>query len=135
MTQENVKTIIQGAALAGLLLCAAAATCLSQVRNPVIFVPGLSGSELRNPETKERIWFSALKPRSGRISLPLDVDPLRMRDHLVATDAVRRVWIGLVPFDVYGGFLKAMVSRGGYHEEKWDKPSARGATASIYVFA
>ena len=126
---------MQRAAFAGLLLCAAAQAAVAQATHPVILIPGLTGSELRNPETKERIWFNPFRPHSGRIALTLDADPTRMHDKLVATDAIRAVKVGLIPFDIYGGLIKALASRGNYHEENWKKPSSRGADAGIYVFA
>ncbi|HEY2847048.1 MAG TPA: hypothetical protein VGI80_04470, partial [Pyrinomonadaceae bacterium] len=123
------------AAFAVLLLCALCVSGLAQARHPVIFIPGLTGSELRNPQTKERIWFNPFKPKSGRIALTLDADPSQMHDSLVATDAIRQIKVGLLSFDIYGGFVKALASRGGYHEEKWDTPSAKGGDAAVYVFA
>lgn len=128
-------TYFRRAAFAGLLLCALTSIASAQAKHPVIFIPGLTGSELRNPATKERIWFSPFKPRSGKIALTLDADPLKMNDSLVATDAVRSVKVGFVPFDIYGGFIKSLSARGGYHEEKWDAPTERGADAAVYVFA
>ena len=124
------------AAFAGLLLCAATQFAAAQATHPVIIIPGLTGSELRNPATKERIWFSPFRPKSGRIALTLNADPATMRDTLVATDAIRSIKVaGIVPVDIYGGMIKALESRGRYHEEKWDKPSARGGDAAVYVFA
>lgn len=67
--------------------------------------------------------------------MTLDADPTRMHDSLVATDAVRTIKVaGIVPFDIYGGFVKALAARGGYHEERWDAPSAKGSDAAVYVF-
>lgn len=135
MTFLRGRIWIRRAAFAVPLLCAVVASALAQAKHPVIIIPGLSGSELRNPKTKERIWFNPFKPRTGRIGLPLDADPTRMHDDLVASDAIRAVKVGLVSFDVYGGFIKALIARGGYHEEKWDSPSPKGGDAAVYVFA
>jgi pimeloyl-ACP methyl ester carboxylesterase len=129
------KTLIRRAAFAVPLLCALATLAAAQAKHPVIFIPGLTGSELRNPQTKERIWFNPFRPRTGRVALTLDADPTRMHDTLEATDAVRAVKVGLLSFDIYGGFVKALVARGGYHEEKWDKPGAKGGDVAVYVFA
>ncbi|MFL6373676.1 MAG: lipase family alpha/beta hydrolase [Pyrinomonadaceae bacterium] len=136
MTFLPTKSRVRRAALAVPLLCALfAGAAAAQAKHPVIIIPGLSGSELRNPKTKERIWFNPFRPRTGRIGLTLDADPTRMHDDLVATDAIRAVKVGLIPFDIYGGFIKALIARGGYHEEKWDAPSAKGGEAAVYVFA
>ncbi|MBV9240642.1 MAG: hypothetical protein JO314_01425 [Acidobacteria bacterium] len=135
MTFLRGKIWIPRAAFAVLLLCALASLASAQPKTPVIIIPGLSGSELRNPQTKERIWFNALRPKSGRIQLPLQADPTVMHDDLVANDIVRSIKFGPVPYDVYGGFLKALTTRGGYHEENWDTPSVKGGDGAIYVFA
>ena len=126
---------MQRTAFAVSLLCALCASGLAQAKHPVILIPGLTGSELRNPQTKERIWFNPFKPKSGRVQLTLDSDPTVMHDSLLATDAVRSIKVGLLSFDIYGGFVKALASRGGYHEEKWDTPSPKGGDAAVYVFA
>src|SRR3954451_5172038 len=135
MTFLRGKTRLHRAAFAGLLLCAGAQMAAAQAKHPVIVIPGMTGSELRNPQTKERIWFSPFRPRTGRIALTLDADPASMHDTLVATDVIRFVKVGLIPVDIYGGLIKALQSRGSYHEEKWDKPTAHGDDAAVYVFA
>ena len=135
MTFSRGKTWIDKAAFAVSLLCALCVAGHAQAKHPVIFIPGLTGSELRNPKTNERIWFNPFRPRSGRLQLTLDADPTRMHDTLVATDAVRTIKVGIIPVDIYGGFIKALIARGGYHEEKWDSPSPKGGDAAVYVFA
>jgi len=135
MTFLRGTTWIRRAAFAVPLLCAVLSTATAQATHPVIFIPGLTGSELKNPQTKERIWFNPFKPRSGRIALTLDADPTVMHDSLEATDALRSIKVGLLSFDIYGGFVKALASRGGYHEEKWDSPTSKGGDAAVYVFA
>src|SRR5690348_16658646 len=99
MTFLRGKTWMRRAAFAVPLLCALFAAATAQAKHPVIFIPGLTGSELRNPKTNERIWFNPFKPRSGRLQLTLDADPTQMRDTLVATDAVRSIKVGLLSFD------------------------------------
>lgn len=126
--------------LSALRLCAligvCALSCFAQGKNPLILVPGLSGSELRHSETKERVWFKTFRSKSEDLRLPLLADPTRMRDKLFATDVLREVKIGIFPgVDIYGGFIKAMAVRGGYNEEKWDAPSDEGYRDSLYIFA
>ncbi|HEV7699330.1 MAG TPA: hypothetical protein VGO43_03795 [Pyrinomonadaceae bacterium] len=119
-----------GLLIGSLVLCAVAQN------NPVILVPGLTGSELRNKDTNERVWFKTFKPKDDDIRLPLNADPTLMGDKLIATDALREIKVaGFSVIDAYGGFLKAMVGRGGYHEEKWDAPGDRGADKAVYVYA
>ncbi len=107
----------------------------AQGKNPVILIPGLSGSELRHKITNDRVWFKTIKSKSEDLRLPIFADPTKGRDELVATDVLRSVKIGIFPVtDVYGGFIKAMESRGGYHEENWDTPSEDGFEDSLYVY-
>ncbi|MGB7201380.1 MAG: hypothetical protein WBD16_03830 [Pyrinomonadaceae bacterium] len=109
---------------------------LAQGKNPVILIPGLSGSELRHSETKERVWFKTFRSKSEDLRLPLQADSTKMHDKLIATDVLREVKLGIFPgVDIYGGFIKAMQLRGGYTEEKFDAPSADGYQDSLYVFA
>lgn len=118
------------------LIAVGAFSCFAQGKNPVILIPGLTGSELRHSETKERIWFKGFKSKSEDLRLPLLPDPTKMRDKLLATDVLREVKIGIFPgVDIYGGFIKAMEARGGYKEEKFDAPSDEGYQDSLYVFA
>src|SRR4051794_24136309 len=108
---------------------------LCQGKNPVILVPGLSGSELRHRLNNDLVWFRAFKSGKEDLRLPLGPDPTKMRDGLTATDVLRGVKFGIFPVtDVYGGFVKAFETRGGYHEEKWLTPTANGDHDAIYVF-
>lgn len=107
----------------------------AQGRNPMIFIPGLTGSELKNGETGERVWFKTVRSRSDDIRLPITLDPTKGRDNLVPGDILRNVKIGIFPgIDVYGGFIKTMEEKAGYREEKWDEPSEEADHDSIFVF-
>ncbi len=108
---------------------------IGQGKNPMILIPGLTGSELRNKDTNERIWFRALKPKSEDLRLPVIADFRNSRDDLVRGDIIRDVKVTIFPItDIYGDFIKVMKERGGYFEEKWDQPSEDGAADSLYVF-
>jgi pimeloyl-ACP methyl ester carboxylesterase len=110
-------------------------TLFAQSRNPVILIPGLSGSELRHKDTGERIWFKALKQKSEDLKLPISEDITANHDQLIPGDILRTLKLGVIPVsDVYGGIIEAFELRAGYHEEKWDSPSAKGADRAIYVF-
>lgn len=101
----------------------------------MIFIPGLTGSELKNKDTGNRVWFKTVRSRSDDIRLPLNIDPTKSRDNLVPGDILRNVKIGIFPgIDVYGGFLKTMEERAGYREENWDEPSENAHQDSIFVF-
>lgn len=122
-------------ALLSIAVCFLSISVFSQGRNPVILIPGLTGSELRHKDTNERIWFRALKPKSEDIRLPVTANFRESRDDLVRGDVIREVKVGsFAVTDVYGGFIKAMRLRGGYFEEKWQSPSENGSEDSLYVF-
>lgn len=118
------------------VMLAVAVTVSAQDRNPVILIPGLTGSELRDKKTGERVWFKTRKSKSEDLRLPISTDITKMADGLEATDILREVKIGPFPVtDVYGGFIKAMEQRGGYREESWTEPGEDGHTNALYVFA
>lgn len=135
MAMQRLRSNLITGTKIGLLILALSLSLLAQGKNPVILIPGLSGSELRQKETNERVWFRTFKSKSEDLRLPITADPIKSRDRLVATDVLRTVKIGIFPItDVYGGFIKAMESRGGYHEESWDQPSEDGFEDSLYVY-
>lgn len=126
----------QCARLAVLLLfiTAASTVAFAQDRNPVIIIPGITGSELVNSKTDETVWLSIARSKVDDIRLPVTADPLKSRDDLVAGDILRSVKIGILPrTDVYQGLIDALVQQ-GYHEETWKAPGADAAKASVFVF-
>lgn len=136
MLTRELNNSIKSTLRIGVMIALCVLSLFAQGKNPVILIPGLSGSELRHSVTKERIWFKTFKSKSEDLRLPLMADPTKMSDKLIATDVLREVKIGIFPgVDIYGGFIKAMEIRGGYKEEKFDAPSAEGYQDSLYVFA
>ncbi|MEQ1607110.1 MAG: hypothetical protein ABL999_19775 [Pyrinomonadaceae bacterium] len=136
MTANKLSRSVAFFAQIGIAVLAFSFAALAQGKNPVILVPGLSGSELRHKVTNERIWFRTFKSKSEDLRLPINPDLSKNYDDLVPGDVLRGVKLGVFPVtDVYGGFIKAMEVRGGYHEEKWDSPSENGFEDSLYVFA
>jgi pimeloyl-ACP methyl ester carboxylesterase len=124
------------AAWAILLVLATGFSLFAQGRNPLILIPGMTGSELRHKETGDKVWFKAIKSKSEDLRLPVMADPTETHDNLIATDALRSVKIAVFPvYDVYGDFIDGMEKRGGYHEESWDSPSEDGWRDSLYVYA
>jgi pimeloyl-ACP methyl ester carboxylesterase len=134
--QQKLRNCIHASLRVGVMIIALSFCLYAQGKNPLILIPGLAGSELRHKTTDEKIWFKTFKSKSEDLKLPLFADPTKTHDDLVATDALRNVKIaGLPVYDVYGDFINGMVQRGGYHEEKWDAPSADGFKDSLYIFA
>ncbi len=135
MAKQKLRYSIAFSARISILLLALSFSLFAQGKNPVIFVPGLSGSELRHKVTNERVWFKTFKSKSEDLRLPISADFGKNRDNLIAGDVLREIKISVFPAtDVYGGFIRAMQIRGGYHEESWDTPSEDGYEDSLYVF-
>ena len=136
MTANKLSRSAAFFAQIGIVMFVLSYAAFGQGKNPVILIPGLSGSELRHRVTNERIWFRAFKSKSEDLRLPINVDLSKNYDELVPGDVLREIKIGVFPVtDVYGGFIRTMEIRGGYHEEKWDSPSDEGFEDSLYVFA
>lgn len=136
MRKQRTPTSIILVARAIFVVLAMSSSLLAQGKDPLILIPGMTGSELRHKETGDRIWFKAFKSKSEDLRLPVTADPTKAHDDLIATDALRNVKIALFPvYDVYGNFIDGMEKRGRYHEESWDNPTEDGAHDSLYVFA
>lgn len=130
-----LKKMIFHVACIGIVLLALSFSLFAQVNNPVIIVPGLTGSELINKKTGEVVWFKVSKSKTDDLRLPISAGRSRNRDTLVVGDILRSVKIGILPkFDVYSGLIQSLIERDGYHEESWEIPSANGSEKAIYVF-
>ena len=119
----------------GILVAALSFSLLAQGTHSVIIIPGLTGSELVNKKTGKTVWFRISKSKTDDLRLPISANLERVHDSLMPGDILRGVKIGILPkYDVYGGFVDALIARGGYHEELWETPTAKGAEKGIYVF-
>ena len=135
MIRRELRKSIQTFARIGILLIALSFSLFAQGKNPVIFIPGLTGSELKHKDTGERVWFKTFKSKSGDLRLPISANVATNHDNLIPGDIIRNVKIGILPaIDVYDGFIKAMEVRGGYKEENWEIPGKNGYKDSLYVF-
>ncbi|MFZ1699925.1 MAG: hypothetical protein WBO10_00540 [Pyrinomonadaceae bacterium] len=136
MNRRNLKNLASMAVRTSILLVALCISLFAQGKNPIILVPGLSGSELVNKNTGERIWFKTFRSKSEDLRLPVSTELSKSRDSIVPGDILRGVKIGPIPVtDIYGGFIQTMEVRGGYYEETWEAPSEQGYHDSLYVFA
>lgn len=106
-------------------------------KRPIIFIPGILGSELVNPETKEVVWPSAYRSAVDGVSLPVSPDLAANRDKLVATRSVESArFINFVPeVYIYHELLEALQKFGGYTRGDWDNPGTDGDQDKFYVFA
>ncbi len=101
-------------------------------KDPVIIIPGITGSTIIDPKTEKTVWFSVRRSKTDDLRLPMTSPILtRDRDSLRAVDIIRKVELPVLPdIEVYQGIIDALEGR-GYHEAKWDHPQAADV---YYVF-
>ena len=101
-------------------------------KNPVIIIPGVTGSDLVNPKTNKPVWFSLRRDKDDDLRLPMTSPILaRNRDTLSTKDIIRKVDVPVLPdVEVYQTLIDALKSR-GYTEGDWRRPQA---TDVFYVF-
>ena len=107
---------------------------------PVVVVPGILGSRLRNPATGEIVWPSAIRSDVDGLSLPMTPALADNRDALVADEIVTTA--RLFPrFErispevyVYRELIGALRDYAGYREGSWDHPAPADFEDTFYVF-
>ncbi|MBK7394271.1 MAG: hypothetical protein IPI64_13390 [Chloracidobacterium sp.] len=102
-------------------------------KDPVIIIPGVSGSEILNARTGKTVWFSAKRDKADDLRLPISSPNLAFnRDGLKAGDIIRKIEVPVLPdVEVYQKLIDSLIER-GYTEADWKKPKA---TDVFYVFA
>lgn len=103
---------------------------------PVIIIPGLTGSDLVNSKTHERVWFRARRAKDDDLRLPISPNLSRNRDNLIVKDILRKVeFFKVLPeIEVYERLIDALQTRGGYREAKWQTATRKDATDTFFVF-
>ncbi len=92
-------------------------------KRPVIIIPGILGSELKDIETGNTAWFSLRKKDGEDLRLPVAVNLRQSKDKLIPGDIIRQVNIKLFPdIKVYQGIIDALEKDGAYQEAAWDNP-------------
>ena len=118
-----------------MLIVVASFCALGQSRPPVILIPGLTGTELINSKTGQKVWFKLRRSHGDDLRLPITPNLNAGRDALVPGDVIRDVKAGVLPrVDVYGGLITSLVVK-GYREERFDAPPPRGYENTVYVFS
>lgn len=102
-------------------------------KDPVIIIPGVSGSEIVNAKTGNKVWFSIKRDKADDLRLPISSANLALnRDGLRAGDIIRKIELPVLPdVEVYQKLIDALIER-GYTEADWKKPKA---TDVFYIFA
>ena len=104
-------------------------------KRPVIIIPGILGSELINPKTKETIWPTPF--RTSQEGLPMNPDLSMNIDDLVPGKIVETVKLAkLLPeVYVYRDLLDALRRHVGYRDGNWETPAVDGDRDTFYVYA
>ncbi len=103
-------------------------------KRPVIIIPGILGSELKDIETGNTAWFSLLKKDGEDLRLPVAVNLRQSKDKLIPGDIIRQINIKLFPdIKVYQGIIDALERDGAYQEAKWDNPP-KNLNDKFFVF-
>lgn len=101
---------------------------------PVIVIPGVMGSRLRNSRTGEELWPGSIwhVAFTTKSDLALKIDPKTLEplpDDVEAYDLFR----GVLGLDFYGEILKTLEQYGGFHFTRPGTP-VRDAQRRYYVF-
>jgi pimeloyl-ACP methyl ester carboxylesterase len=105
---------------------------------PIIIIPGITGSELVNRTTGEKLWPDLFPQDKGALALPIASTTLsENRDDVVASKVIESAQlIKLMPeIGVYGALLKALENQGGYRRGDIDAPATDGDRDTYYLFA
>jgi Lecithin:cholesterol acyltransferase len=110
---------------------------LTTDKNPLIIIPGVMGSTLKNSETGENVWVRFSDAKDDSLKLPTNPNLASNRDNIVAEDIVEKVKVlkFLPSISVYEELLKYLGGEGNYKRGDWDKPELLGYKDTYYVFA
>src|SRR5215510_7025365 len=105
---------------------------------PIIIIPGVTGSELVNRTTGEKLWPELFPKDKVALALPITSTTLsENRDDIVASRVIESAQlIKFMPeIGVYGALLKALENQGGYRRGDIDAPPPDGDRDTYYLFA
>ncbi|HEX5080991.1 MAG TPA: hypothetical protein VFY40_03025 [Blastocatellia bacterium] len=104
---------------------------------PIIFIPGIIGSELVAQPSGEKLWPELFPKDKDVLALPIDSTTLsENRDDVVESRVIESTQ--LVKFmpeiGVYEALFKALENHGGYHRGDIDAPALDGDRDTYYLF-
>ncbi|MCG3162254.1 MAG: hypothetical protein JMDDDDMK_03495 [Acidobacteria bacterium] len=105
---------------------------------PIIIVPGITGSELVNQKTGEKLWPELFPKDKEALALPITSTTLaENRDDITATRVLESAHLikFLPEIGVYGALFKALEDHGGYRRGDIDAPQPDGDRDTYYLFA
>ena len=92
-------------------------------KRPIIIIPGILGTSLKNAETGENVWYSVRRSKDDDLDLPVALDIKSSKDNLVPDDVIREINLKLLPdIKVYQSLIETLSKYGGYEEASWDNP-------------
>jgi pimeloyl-ACP methyl ester carboxylesterase len=105
---------------------------------PIIIIPGITGSELVNRTSGEKLWPDLFPEDKVALALPITSTTLsENRDDIVASRVIESAKLTkfMPEIGVYGALLKALENQGGYHRGDIDAPPPDGDRDTYYLFA
>jgi pimeloyl-ACP methyl ester carboxylesterase len=105
---------------------------------PIIIIPGITGSELINQKTGEKLWPELFPKDREALALPITSTTIsENRDDVIASRVIESAQlVKFIPeIGVYGALLKALENHGGYRRGDIDAPSLDGDHDTYYLFA
>jgi pimeloyl-ACP methyl ester carboxylesterase len=105
---------------------------------PIIIIPGVTGSELVNRTTGEKLWPDLFPEDKEALALPITSTTLsENRDDVVASKIIESAQLMkfMPEIGVYGALLKALENQGGYRRGDIDAPAPDGDRDTYYLFA
>lgn len=105
-------------------------------KTPIIFIPGLLGSDLYNKNTDKQVWFTRGRAKDDDIRLPITPNISANVDNLIPKDIIRNVKIiRFIPeLEIYERLIEGLKARGAYREVKWDEAGPDDAQDTFFVF-
>jgi PGAP1-like protein len=109
----------------------------TEEKNPILVIPGIMGSRLKNSETGKEVWVKFKKDKNDDLSLPMSPNLKSNRDKLVAFDLVNEVKIlkFLPGISIYSDLLDTLEKKGGLVRGNWETPIADKDANQYYVYA
>ena len=102
-------------------------------KRPVIIIPGIMGSELKDSDNGETVWFSILKSDGEDLRLPIALNLKLSTDKLVPGDIIRKIKLKFFPdVKIYKGIIDSLI-KNGYEEAKWEDPP-KDLEGKFFVF-
>src|SRR5579885_3777865 len=105
-------------------------------KTPLIIIPGILGSRLRDAKNGREVW-PKLDKGVDDLDLPIGTDLKSDTDDLVATEVVDRAKLGFfIPeIGVYEDLIEALSKYAGYRRGDIDNPEPGGDQDTFYLFS